>query len=50
SKEEIERMITKAEKFATADEAQRKRSIEVLNALSSFVYSLKTQVNTQDGL
>ncbi|KIL58290.1 hypothetical protein M378DRAFT_170815 [Amanita muscaria Koide BX008] len=49
SEEEIERMVAEAEKFAADDEAQRKR-IEALNALSSFVYSLKTQVNDQDGL
>ncbi|KAM6493456.1 Heat shock protein 70 family [Amanita muscaria] len=49
SEEEIERMVAEAEKFAADDESQRKR-IEALNALSSFVYSLKTQVNDQDGL
>ncbi|KIL55360.1 hypothetical protein M378DRAFT_18013 [Amanita muscaria Koide BX008] len=49
-KEEIEHMTTKAEKFATADEAQHKCSFKALNVLSSFVYSLKTQVNNQDGL
>jgi len=49
SEEEIERMVAEAEQFAADDDAQRKR-IEALNALSSFVYSLKTQVNDQDGL
>jgi heat shock protein 5 len=49
SQEEIERMVAEAERFAADDEAQRKR-IEALNALSSFVYSLKTQLNDNDGL
>jgi heat shock protein 5 len=42
-------MVAEAERFAADDEAQRKR-IEALNALSSFVYSLKTQLNDNDGL
>ncbi|PFH49300.1 hypothetical protein AMATHDRAFT_63428 [Amanita thiersii Skay4041] len=49
SQEEIERMVAEAEKFAAEDEAQRKR-IEALNALSSFVYGLRTQLNDQEGL
>jgi len=49
SQEEIERMVAEAERFAADDEAQRKR-IEALNALSSFVYSLKTQLGDNDGL
>ena len=49
SPEEIERMVAEAERFAADDEAQRKR-IEALNALSSFVYSLKTQLGDNDGL
>jgi len=49
SQEEIERMVAEAEKFAADDEAQRKR-IEALNALSSFVYGLRTQLGDQDGL
>ena len=36
-------MVAEAEKFASEDEAQRKR-IEALNSLSSFVYGLKTQL------
>jgi heat shock protein 5 len=39
-------MVAEAEKFASEDEAQRKR-IEALNSLSSFVYGLKTQLNDQ---
>lgn len=42
-------MVAEAEKFASEDEAQRKR-IEALNSLSSFVYGLKTQLNDQEGL
>ena len=49
SQEEIDRMVAEAEKFASEDEAQRKR-IEALNALSSFVYGLKNQLGDQEGL
>jgi len=49
SKDDIDRMIMEAEEFASEDEAARKR-IEALNALSSFVYGLKTQIGDQDGL
>jgi len=49
SPEEIERMVKEAEEFASEDEAQRKR-IEALNALSSFIFSLKSQVGDQEGL
>jgi heat shock protein 5 len=49
SKDDIDRMIREAEDFASEDEAARKR-IEALNALSSFVYGLKTQIGDQDGL
>lgn len=42
-------MVAEAEEFAQDDEAQRKR-IEALNALSSFVYGLKSQLADQDGL
>ena len=49
SKEDIDRMIQEAEDFASEDEAARKR-IEALNALSSFVYGLKTQIGDQEGL
>ncbi|THU93826.1 heat shock protein 70 [Dendrothele bispora CBS 962.96] len=49
SQEEIDRMVAEAEKFASEDEAQRKR-IEALNSLSSFVYGLRTQVNDEEGM
>ena len=49
SQEEIDRMVAEAEKFASEDEAQRKR-IEALNSLSAFVYGLKTQLADQEGL
>ncbi|KAF7980395.1 hypothetical protein HWV62_38196 [Athelia sp. TMB] len=49
SKEDIERMVAEAEEFASEDEAQRKR-IEALNALSNFVYGLKSQLADQEGL
>ena len=42
-------MVVEAEKFASEDEAQRKR-IEALNSLSSFVYGLKTQLSDPEGL
>ena len=49
SQEDVERMVVEAEKFASEDEAQRKR-IEALNSLSSFVYGLKTQLSDPEGL
>ena len=49
SKDDIDRMIREAEEFASEDEAAHKH-IEVLNALSSFVYGLKTQIGDQHGL
>ncbi|KAG1744652.1 heat shock protein 70 family [Suillus paluster] len=49
SKEDIERMVREAEDFASEDEANRKR-IESLNALSTFVYGLKSQLGDQSGL
>lgn len=42
-------MIREAEEFAAEDEAQRKR-VEALNALSSFTYSLKSQLGDEEGL
>jgi heat shock protein 5 len=43
-------MIREAgEDFVAKDEVARKR-IEALNALSSFVYGLKTQIGDQEGL
>ncbi|KAH8977177.1 heat shock protein 70 [Lactarius hatsudake] len=49
SKDDIDRMIREAEDFAAEDEVARKR-IEALNALSSFIYGLKTQIGDQEGL
>ena len=49
SQEDIERMVREAEEFASEDEAQRKR-IEALNALSSFVFGLRAQLNDSEGL
>ncbi|KAF9644429.1 heat shock protein 70 [Thelephora ganbajun] len=49
TQEEIDRMVTEAEEFAAEDEAQKKR-IEALNSLSSYVYSLKSQLGDSDGL
>ncbi|KIY52863.1 heat shock protein 70 [Fistulina hepatica ATCC 64428] len=48
SQEEIENMIFEAERFAEEDEAQRKR-VETMNSLSSFLYSLKSQINDAGG-
>ncbi len=42
-------MVKEAEEFAAEDEANRKR-IEALNGLSTFVYSLKSQLGDQEGL
>ncbi|KAH9033559.1 heat shock protein 70 [Lactarius hengduanensis] len=49
SKDDIDRMIREAEDFAAEDDVARKR-IEALNALSSFIYGLKTQIGDQEGL
>ena len=49
SQEDIDRMVAEAEEFAAEDEAQKKR-IEALNSLSSYVYSLKSQLGDDDGL
>lgn len=42
SQEEIDRMIQTAEEFASEDEASRKK-VEVINEMTTFVYSLKSQ-------
>ncbi|BFZ56549.1 ATPase with role in protein import into the ER [Savitreella phatthalungensis] len=49
SKEEIERMIADAEKFADEDKTTRER-IEARNALENYAFSLKNQVSDKDGL
>lgn len=42
-------MVKEAEEFAAEDDANRKR-IEALNSLSTFVYSLKSQINDSEGM
>ncbi|ATY59005.1 glucose-regulated protein [Cordyceps militaris] len=49
SPEEIERMVAEAEKFAEEDKATRER-IEARNGLENYAFSLKTQVNDEEGL
>ena len=49
SDKEIERMVAEAEEFAAEDDAIRKK-IEAMNALSNFVYGVKSQLADQEGL
>ena len=49
SQEEIERMLHEAEKYAEEDKANRER-IESRNKLENYAYSLKNQVNDDEGL
>lgn len=49
SAEEIERMVEEAEKYAEEDKATRSR-IEARNGLENYAFSLKNQVNDEDGL
>lgn len=49
SQEEIERMVEEAEKFAQEDKETRER-IEARNGLENYAFSLKNQVNDEDGL
>lgn len=49
SSEDIERMVEEAEKYAEEDKANRER-IESRNKLENYAYSLKNQVNDQEGL
>merc|ERR1712144_161165 len=49
SAEEIERMVEEAEKYAEEDKAVRER-IEARNGLENYSFSLKNQVNDEDGL
>ncbi|KAF2268991.1 heat shock protein 70b [Lojkania enalia] len=49
SKEDIERMIEEAEKYAEEDKATRER-IEARNGLENYAFSLKNQVNDENGL
>ncbi|KAL7269853.1 ATPase with role in protein import into the ER [Rhizina undulata] len=47
--EEIERMVAEAEKFADEDKASREK-IEARNSLENYAFSLKNQVNDDEGL
>ncbi|KAI9842888.1 MAG: ATPase with role in protein import into the ER [Thelocarpon superellum] len=49
SPEEIERMVAEAEKFQEEDKATREK-IEARNGLENYAFSLKNQVNDDDGL
>ncbi|OQN98373.1 78 kDa glucose-regulated protein [Cryoendolithus antarcticus] len=49
SAEEIERMVADAEKYADEDKATRER-IESRNGLENYAFSLKNQVNDDEGL
>ncbi|PKS11502.1 hypothetical protein jhhlp_003267 [Lomentospora prolificans] len=49
TQEEIDRMVEEAEKFAEEDKAQRER-IEARNGLENYAFSLKNQVNDEEGL
>ncbi|KAK0239549.1 heat shock protein 70 [Armillaria nabsnona] len=49
SQEEIDRMVVEGERFAEQDKLQ-KEQIEALNALSSFIYGIRGQLNDQEGL
>src|SRR2546429_9457922 len=49
SQEEIDRMVAEAEKFAEEDKATREK-IEARNSLENYAFSLKNQVNGEEGL
>lgn len=49
SADEIERMVAEAEKYAEEDKATRER-IEARNSLENYAFSLKNQVNDDEGL
>jgi endoplasmic reticulum chaperone BiP len=49
SKEEIDRMVAEAEKYAEEDKLQAER-IQARNGLENYAFSLKNQVNDKDGL
>jgi heat shock protein 5 len=49
SQEEIDRMLAEAEKFADEDKANREK-VEARNALENYAFSLKNQVNDNEGL
>lgn len=49
SQEEIERMVQEAEQYADEDKAAREK-IEARNGLENYAFSLKNQVNDEEGL
>lgn len=49
TQEEIDRMVQEAEKYADEDKANKER-IEARNALENYAFSLKNQVNDENGL
>ncbi|KAH7381255.1 heat shock protein 70 family [Phaeosphaeria sp. MPI-PUGE-AT-0046c] len=49
SAEDIDRMVEEAEKYAEEDKANRER-IESRNKLENYAYSLKNQINDEEGL
>ena len=49
SQEEIDRMVAEAEQFAEEDKATREK-IEARNGLENYAFSLKNQVNDEEGL
>lgn len=49
SQEEIDRMVAEAEEFAEEDKAM-KNKIEARNGLENYAFSLKNQVNDDEGL
>ncbi|KAL9618273.1 MAG: hypothetical protein Q9160_006984 [Pyrenula sp. 1 TL-2023] len=49
SQEEIDRMVQEAEQFAEEDKANREK-IEARNKLENYAFSLKNQVNDDEGL
>ncbi|KAE8354487.1 heat shock protein 70 family [Aspergillus coremiiformis] len=49
SQEEIDRMVAEAEQFAEEDKAIKSK-IEARNALENYAFSLKNQVNDENGL
>jgi heat shock protein 5 len=49
SQDEIDRMVAEAEQYAEEDKANREK-IEARNGLENYAFSLKNQVNDDDGL
>ncbi|OHW99104.1 glucose-regulated protein [Colletotrichum incanum] len=49
TQDEIDRMVAEAEKYAEEDKATRER-IEARNGLENYAFSLKNQVNDEEGL